>query len=147
MRGLRLGLQRFIDQAESSIRNGDDADTEPMALPGCWLERLVIRTQGRFWFVPVADIEWVEAAGYNIRIHTAEQTYTTRLSLTALVHRLDPRRFVRVHRSAIVNLDRVRQIDPYINGAYTIVLKDGTQIRLSRSMRPALEEALQDQTL
>lgn len=147
MRGLRLGIQKFIGQGESSHGSGDDPGTDPMAFPGSWLERLVIRTQGRFWFVPVAEIEWVEAAGYNIRIHTAEQTYTTRFSLTALVDRLDPRRFVRVHRSAIVNLDRVRQIDPYINGAYTIVLKDGTQIRLSRSMRPALEEALQDQTL
>ena len=147
MRGLRLGLQRFIGQEETSRSNKYGSGTESTAFPECWLERLVIRTRRCFWFVPVTDIEWVEAAGYNIRIHTAEQTYTTRLSLTALVHRLDPRRFVRVHRSAIVNLDRVRQIDPYINGAYTIVLKNGTQIRLSRSMRPALEEALQDQTL
>lgn len=147
MRGLRVGLQRFIGRAEASQGEGNGSDAEPAAFPECWLERLVIRNQRRFWFVPVADIEWVEAAGYNIRIHTSAQTYTTRLSLTALVDRLDPRRFVRVHRSAIVNLDRVRQIDPHVNGAYTIVLKDGTQIRLSRSMRPALEEALQDQTL
>jgi two-component system LytT family response regulator len=147
MRGLKLGLQRLRSQPDTWQESADGSASEAMVFRESWLERLVIRTRGRVWFVQVADIEWVEAAGYNIRIHTAEQTYTTRLSLTALVNRLDPRRFVRVHRSAIVNLDRVSQIEPYINGAYTIVLKDGAQIRLSRSMRPALEEALQDQML
>ncbi|HET6617404.1 MAG TPA: LytTR family DNA-binding domain-containing protein [Gemmatimonadota bacterium] len=112
------------------------------SIPARWLERLVIRTQDRAWFVRVADIEWVEAADYNVRIHTSDQTYTTRETLSGLAEQLDPRRFVRVHRSTIVNIDRVREIQPYFHGAYILVLQDGTQIRLSRSRRHALEEAL-----
>ncbi|HEY7472035.1 MAG TPA: LytTR family DNA-binding domain-containing protein [Gemmatimonadota bacterium] len=109
---------------------------------GRWIERLVIRTPDRAWFVRVADIEWVEAADYNVRIHTSQQTYTTRETLSGLAERLDPRRFVRVHRSTIVNIDSVREIQPYFHGAYILVLQDGTQIRLSRSRRHAFEEAL-----
>jgi two-component system LytT family response regulator len=107
-----------------------------------WIERLVVRTQDRAWFVRVADIEWVEAADYNVRIHTPERTYTTRETLSGIAEQLDPRRFVRVHRSTIVNIDRVREIQPYFHGAYILVLQDGTEIRLSRARRHAFEEAL-----
>ena len=118
------------------------SEAQVSSIPARWLDRLVIRTQDRAWFVRVADIEWVEAADYNVRIHTSEQTYTTRETLSGLAEQLDPRRFVRVHRSTIVNIDRVREIQPYFHGAYILVLQDGTQIRLSRSRRHALEEAL-----
>jgi two-component system LytT family response regulator len=107
-----------------------------------WIERLVVRSQDRAWFVRIADIEWVEAADYNVRIHTAERTYTTRETLSGLAEQLDPRRFVRVHRSTIVNIDRVREIQPYFHGAYVLVLQDGTELRLSRARRHAFEEAL-----
>ena len=80
----------------------------------------MIRTQDRAWFVRVSDIEWVEAADYNVRIHTSAQTYTTRETLSGLAEQLDPRRFVRVHRSTIVNIDRVREIQPYFHGAYIL---------------------------
>jgi two-component system LytT family response regulator len=116
--------------------------TEDPASPNRWIERLVIRSQDRAWFVRVADIEWVEAADYNVRIHTAERTYTTRETLSGLAEQLDPRRFVRVHRSTIVNIDRVREIQPYFHGAYILVLQDGTEIRLSRARRHAFEAAL-----
>lgn len=116
---------------------------EPVAAPGNrWIERLVVRSQDRAWFVRVADIEWVEAADYNVRIHTAERTYTTRDTLSGLAEQLDPRRFVRVHRSTIVNIDQVREVQPYFHGAYILVLQDGTEIRLSRARRQAFEEVL-----
>jgi two-component system LytT family response regulator len=145
MRKLRNGLERLLSpvEAQQDVDQGADIPEIPASARGArWIERLVIRAEGRFWFVPVAEIEWVEAADYNVRVHTSQQTYTTRISLSHLAERLDPLRFVRVHRSSIVNLDRVRQVLPYVNGAYTLVLQDGTEIRLSRSMRPVLEEAL-----
>ena len=101
-----------------------------------------MRSQDHAWFVRVSDIEWIEAADYNVRIHTAAQTYTTRETLSGLAEQLDPRRFVRVHRSTIVNLDHVREIQPYFHGAYILVLQDGTELRLSRARRHAFEEAL-----
>jgi two-component system LytT family response regulator len=116
---------------------------EPVAGPGNrWIERLVVRSQDRAWFVRVADIEWVEAADYNVRIHTAQRTYTTRETLSGLAEQLDPHRFVRVHRSTIVNIDQIREVQPYFHGAYILVLQDGTEIRLSRARRQAFEEAL-----
>jgi two-component system LytT family response regulator len=115
----------------------------PPSPPGTrWVERLVVRTQDRAWFVRVADIEWIEAADYNVRIHTPERTYTTRETLSGIAEQLDPRVFVRVHRSTIVNIDRVREVQPYFHGAYILVLQDGTEIRLSRARRRAFEEAL-----
>ena len=116
---------------------------EPVTVSGNrWIERLVVRSQDRAWFVRVADIEWVEAADYNVRIHTSGRTYTTRETLSGLAEQLDPRRFVRVHRSTIVNIDQVREVQPYFHGAYILVLQDGTEIRLSRARRQAFEEAL-----
>src|SRR3970040_943755 len=90
----------------------------------------------------VAEIEWTEAADYTVRIHTPERTYTTRETLSGIAEQLDPRVFVRVHRSTIVNIDRVREVQPYFHGAYILVLQDGTEIRLSRARRRAFEEAL-----
>jgi two-component system LytT family response regulator len=117
--------------------------SSPPSTPGTrWVERLVVRTQDRAWFVRVADIDWIEAADYNVRIHTPERTYTTRETLSGIAEQLDPRVFVRVHRSTIVNIDRVREVQPYFHGAYILVLQDGTEIRLSRARRRAFEEAL-----
>jgi len=137
-------LRRRLTGVVQALRDVDD--DEPPHLParpvGRWLEHLVVRSQDRAWFVRVADIDWVEAADYNVHIHTAERTYTTRETLSGLAERLDPRRFVRVHRSTIINIERLREIQPYFHGAYILVLQDGTEVRLSRSRRRALEEAL-----
>jgi two-component system LytT family response regulator len=135
-------LRRRLDAAMRTLQ-GDSVQPEIAPVPAARaIERLVVRSQDHAWFVRVADIEWIEAADYNVRIHTAEQTYTTRETLSGLAEQLDPRRFVRVHRSTIVNLDRVREIQPYFHGAYILVLHDGTEVRLSRARRHAFEEAL-----
>lgn len=136
-------LRRRLSSVVQALQGmGGSPVTEAPVSPSRSIERLVIRSQDRAWFVRVADIEWVEAADYNVRIHTAERTYTTRETLSGLAEQLDPRRFVRVHRSTIVNIDRVREIQPYFHGAYILILQDGTEIRLSRARRHAFEEAL-----
>jgi two-component system LytT family response regulator len=143
------GLRRKLSDVMSALHGvtgaaavGAASSREAAVRGNRWLERLVVRSQDRAWFVRVADIEWVEAADYNVRIHTAERTYTTRETLSGLAEQLDPRRFVRVHRSTIVNIERVREVQPYFHGAYILVLQDGTEIRLSRARRRAFEEAL-----
>ena len=136
-------LRRRLDAVVRALHGGEAAEPEITPTPASrWIERLVVRSQDHAWFVRVADIEWIEAADYNVRIHTAAQTYTTRETLSGLAEQLDPRRFVRVHRSTIVNLDHVREIQPYFHGAYILVLQDGTELRLSRARRHAFEEAL-----
>ena len=137
-------LRRRLTGVVRALRDVDEDSRSLPAVPagGRWLERLLVRTQDRALFVRVSEIDWIEAADYNIRIHTPERTYTTRETLSGLAEKLDPRRFVRVHRSTIINIDRVREIQPYFHGAYVLTLQDGTEVRLSRSRRRALEEAL-----
>lgn len=137
-------LRLRLTHAVRALRDVDEvALPSRSSPPGVrWLERLLIRTQDRALFVRVRDIDWIEAADYNIRIHTAERTYTTRETLAGLAEKLDPRKFVRVHRSTIINIDRLREIQPYFHGAYILTLRDGTEVRMSRSRRQGLEEAL-----
>jgi two-component system LytT family response regulator len=136
-------LRRRLDAVVRALHGNDVPEPGISPTPATrWIDRLVVRSQEHAWFVRVADIEWIEAADYNVRIHTADQTYTTRETLSGLAEQLDPRRFVRVHRSTIVNLDHVREIQPYFHGAHILVLQDGTELRLSRARRHAFEEAL-----
>ena len=84
------------------------------------------------------QIDWIAAADYCVMIHAADAKYVHRESLEALSKRLNPATFARIHRSTIVNLDRVREVRPSMNGDFIVVLHDGTRLRLSRSRRHLL---------
>jgi two-component system LytT family response regulator len=90
----------------------------------------------------VEDVDWIEAADYCVRVHAGGRVHVLREALKDLEARLDPRRFFRVHRSAIVNLSRIRELCPLYNGESVLVLLDGTQLRLSRSRREQLHLVL-----
>ena len=107
-----------------------------------WLTRLVVRKTGTSLFVPVEQIDWIESADYCVKIHTGGRAHVIREALQRLEQRLDPARFFRAHRSAIVNLDRVREVQPAFHGDFVLVLHDGTRIKLSRSRRSELERRL-----
>ncbi len=109
---------------------------------GPWLSRIVVRKPSGAVFVPVDEIDWVEAADYCARVHARGKVHVIRESMQRLEQRLDPTRFFRVHRSGIVNLDRVREMQPARHGDHVLVLQDGTRVRLSRSRKAALEERL-----
>ncbi|HSL71721.1 MAG TPA: LytTR family DNA-binding domain-containing protein [Longimicrobiales bacterium] len=89
------------------------------------------------------EIDWVEAADYYVKVHAGSAAHLVRESMAALEARLDPRRFFRVHRSALVNLDRIREVQPYARGEHVIILRNGTRLRLSRARKEKLEAALQ----
>ncbi len=105
-------------------------------------ERLMVKSGGRIYFVRVADIDWIEAAGNYVRLHVGKDDHLLRESLTALEKKLDASRFVRVHRSTIVNIDRIREIQPAFNADYVIILEGGKELALSRSCRDRLEASL-----
>jgi len=107
-----------------------------------FLTRIVVRVAGHVRFVPTVDIDWIEAADYCARLHVQGKTHVIRESLAELERRLDPGRFFRIHRGAIVNLDRVGELLPYFKGERVVVLQDGTRLRLSRSRRADLEARL-----
>lgn len=105
-------------------------------------DRIMIRSSSRIQFVAADEIDWVEAAGDYVRLHTGERSHLVRETMKALEERLDSTRFVRVHRSTIVHLDCVREIRSSDSGQYDVVLQDGTRRSLSRTGRKRLEEAL-----
>ncbi|HYR12391.1 MAG TPA: LytTR family DNA-binding domain-containing protein [Longimicrobium sp.] len=105
-------------------------------------ERIAIRTDRGVQFVRAAEIDWVEAEGNYVRLHAAGQSHLLREPLHRIQARLDPRRFVRVHRSAVVNLDRVRRLEPWFHGEFEVVLEDGTRLRSSRTFSGRLRELI-----
>jgi two-component system LytT family response regulator len=105
-------------------------------------DRLVVKSGGRVYFVRVADIDWIEAAGNYVRLHVGKEDHLLRQTLGALESKLDPSRFVRIHRSTIVNVERIRELQPAFHGDYVIILHDGTELALSRSCRDKLEATL-----
>ena len=106
------------------------------------LDRLLVKEEGKMYFVPVTEIDWIEAFGNYARLHTGPRTHLIRETMATLERALDVRRFARIHRSTIVNLDRVRQMDLWGSGDYMVRLADGTQLKLSRWYRDRLEARL-----
>jgi two-component system LytT family response regulator len=104
--------------------------------------RLEVRLGGRRMFVAVADIDWIEASDYYVRLHAGGRSHLLRETLQELEARLDPRRFVRVHRSAMVAVDRVAELRSDAGGRTVLVLRDGTRIPVSRSRGEQVERAL-----
>ena len=106
------------------------------------LDRLVVKSGGTTRFVRVADIDWIEAAGVYVNLHVAGKELLYRAALNELAGKLDPGRFVRVHRSAIVNIESILQLEPISHGEFEVVLKNGSRSRISRTYRAQLEKRL-----
>ena len=105
-------------------------------------DRLVVRSAGSTRLVRAAEIDWIEAAGVYVNLHVAGQQLLYRASLQELAERLDARRFVRVPRAAIVNIQSILQLEPISHGEFDVVLKSGARTRVSRSYRAQLENRL-----
>lgn len=106
-----------------------------------YLARLMVKTAGRVIFIRVDEIDWIEAYDNYVRVHAGGRTHLLRQTMNDLGDALDPRQFARIHRSTIVNLDRVRELHPHFN-EYLVVLKDGTELKLSRTRKDQLEQSL-----
>lgn len=107
-----------------------------------YLSRLMIKISGRVVLLKVDDIDFIEADGNYAKLHIGRKAHLLREKMHDLEQRLDPARFVRIHRSVIVNLDRIKEMHPHFNGDYIVVLDDGRQLRLSRTRRENLEARL-----
>lgn len=139
-----------LQRAKNQVRLGKSAGMEERLLALLetvqqrrpLADRLAVKTSGRVCFVRVADLDWIEAAGNYVRLHAGKEDHLLRESLGGLEAKLDPRRFVRIHRSTIVNIDRIRELQPVFHGDYRVVLIDGTELTLSRSCRDKLQDTL-----
>lgn len=129
------------EAAASEPAARQSAGSEP-ATDDAPLERLVVRKLNREYIIAVGDVDRVEADGNYVMVHAQGNAYPRRESLAALEKKLDGRRFVRVHRGHLVNVDRIREIQPWDHGDYRIVLQDGTCVNLSRRYRGRLQHLL-----
>jgi two-component system, LytTR family, response regulator len=107
-----------------------------------FLQRIVVRSAGRYVILRTEDIDWIEAASNYAQLHMGTRTYSMRETMNGLEAKLDPDQFLRVHRSVIVRIDRIREIEPLVQGDYVVILKDGTKITSSRTYRDNIRALL-----
>jgi two-component system, LytTR family, response regulator len=105
-------------------------------------DRLVVKSGGRLFFLRTDEIDWVEAAGNYVRLHVGSASHLLRETMAAMEARLDPEKFFRIHRSRIVNIDRIQELQPWLNGEYAVMLRTGARLTLSRGYREKLQERL-----
>ncbi|HEX8255696.1 MAG TPA: LytTR family DNA-binding domain-containing protein [Thermoanaerobaculia bacterium] len=110
--------------------------------PREFLQRVVINVKGRTLLFRVDQIDWFEAAGNYVRLHVGRERYLLRETMSGLEEKLDPQQFVRIHRSSIVNLERVREMQPTSHGEYSVTLTDDTRLTLSRVYRDRIKPLL-----
>ncbi|MBD9434669.1 LytTR family transcriptional regulator DNA-binding domain-containing protein [Pseudoxanthomonas sp. PXM03] len=125
-RGADADATARIMQALASLQQRD-----------AYLERVPVREDERVVLVDVDDIVWIKASGNIVRLHLADRVHELRETMAALAARLDPRRFARVHRSAIINIRRVKDIHPWFNGYHVVTMDTGQQLRMSRYQHDA----------
>jgi two-component system LytT family response regulator len=141
---------KALDRARARLRqnSGHDVDRRLLALladvrpvrPA--VERLIVKSGGKVSFVRTDEIDWIEAAGNYLRLHVGNDVHLLRETMSSLEARLDPRVFVRIHRSTMVNIERIRELQPSFHGDYVVSLRDGTELTLSRGCREKLQGVL-----
>ena len=139
-------MQRARDRI--SKEKGDELNQRTIALleeikaRSEYLGRLVIKSGGRVFFIKTDEIDWIEAEGKYVRLHVGRESHLLREAIGGLEAQLDPARFLRIHRSTIVNIDRIQELQPWFHNEYRVILRDGTELMLSRSCRKKLGEML-----
>jgi two-component system LytT family response regulator len=140
----RQALGRARQQIER--RSGGDLEQRLIALvkdlkpAQSKVDRFVVKAGGRVFFVRNDEIDWIEAAGNYVKLHVGSDTHLFRETMNSVEARLDPDLFFRIHRSHIVNIERIRELQPWFNGEYVVFLKNGTRLTLSRGYREKLQE-------
>ena len=130
-------VRRAVTRTDVAAERAADAAAAP------YLERIAVRNGNRIRILHVDEIDHIAAEGNYVRLFTRERSFLERETLNALESRLDPRDFARVHRSAIVRIDRVREVEPLFHGEYVLILAGGAKVVSGRSYRARVQEALQ----
>jgi two-component system LytT family response regulator len=142
-------FHRALERARQALtRDQGDVSEKLLSLlqelkaPQGYMERLVVKSAGRLFFLRTEEIEWVESAGNYVCLHVRNESHLLRETMNGLEARLDPARFVRIHRTAIVNIDQIKELQPLFHGEYQVVLRDKTELTLSRGYRDRLQEVI-----
>ncbi|HEV8483020.1 MAG TPA: LytTR family DNA-binding domain-containing protein [Blastocatellia bacterium] len=144
----RRRFQAAVGRAKDRLRLETGGEIERRALAvlnqleakSHYVDRLVIKAGGRVHFVTASAVDWIEAEGKYVRLHIGKESHLLREGIGSIEARLDPKQFLRIHRSTVVNLDRIKQLDPWFNGEYRVLLRDGTLLMLSRGFKRKLTD-------
>jgi two-component system LytT family response regulator len=128
-------FDRALSRAKEKLAHYPPRHSQP-------LERLAVKSRGRMLFVNITDIDWIEAADYYACLHVGAETHILRRTLSELEHDLGDEQFIRIHRSIIVNLERIQGLELQDGGEYEVVLKTRVRLRLSRRFRKGLQDRL-----
>jgi two-component system, LytTR family, response regulator len=140
-------FDRALARARERIAGSLDRDAaqrilramESTATRGRYIDRFPVSENGRIVFVKTAEIQWIEAAGNYARLHVAGPSHDVRETLTSLEAKLDPVNFLRIHRSAIVNVQFIKEVQPWFHGYHLVLLENGRKLRMSRYQREVAE--------
>lgn len=145
-------LRQAVNRARAELLKADDRAATHRVLDFLYRNagwqspsgrRLVIKSGGRVVFLGLDEIDWVEAAANYVKINVGKQSYLLRKGIGEIADRLDPAHFVRIHRSAIVNVRRIKELQPVNSGEYIVILKDGKELSCSRGYRAGLQELIE----
>ena len=135
---------RALARARQRLASGDRGDLERRLMrllaSRPQPERLAVRSAGKIQFVTVDDIDWINAEDNYVRIYAAGKTYLMRETVGGIEARLDPAKFMRIRRSTIVRIERIKEIRPLMNGTFELLLEDGTRVTSARRFRESIEK-------
>lgn len=129
-RGKEAVRRRQADRVDTRLNQLLDYLQHPAPVENT--ERILVKSSGEIFFLKADEIDWIEAEGDYMKFHVAGRVHLMRETMARLEARLDPKRFIRIHRSTIVNIDRMRKLSPSFAGEYAVILQDGTKLKLSR---------------
>jgi two-component system LytT family response regulator len=134
-----LEINDRLNNIISKLENTQAPGTTPSPK---YFERMMVKTGDRMFLVKVKDVDWFEAQDYYIAIHTGKETHLIRKTMTQLEGELDPSQFIRIHRSTIVNINKVKTISAHFNNESVVLLEDDTKLKMSQAYKAKLHQAL-----
>jgi len=139
---LRYAKERLHSDQDAAKRLQIGTLLESIQAQQQYFDRIIVRADGRITFLHVREIDWLEADDKYVHLHTGKGTRMLRQTLTAIEGQLDPKKFLRVHRSAVVNIEKIKELQPLFNGEHSLVLENGAKLTLSRKYKDKLFELL-----
>lgn len=142
----RERVRKAVERARSQLRQRESgalderlhALLKDLKTESPYLKRLAVKTTGRTIFLLAEELDWIESAGNYLKLHAGRESHLIRERMSQLEARLDPAKFVRIHRSTLVNIDRIKEMQPLFNGDQLVTLRDGKQLTMSRTYRDRL---------
>lgn len=144
-RAVSRAREQFAKKNSGSIDERIISLLEDLRPEKRYLERLVVKTSGRIFFLKAEEIDWIEAAGNYVKIHSGRDAHMIRETMNGIEAKLDPDRFLRIHRSTVVNVDKIKELHPMFSGDYAVILRNGAELSLSRNYRDRFLELFDHQ--